>query len=152
MRKVPFASVPFMLKRDTFWKQIHYSARKRNGKKNGTDQPQGGKAAAAKSAKANKVRFKKKAPKSETSDTSDTDEDGDKIVWYITQSLYGMKQSGRNWYERIRQWLINYGFEPSHADPCVFQKQTSKGKFELPLLSNRSSSKPNLVRNATSIN
>ena len=31
------------------------------------------------------------------------------------------------------------------------KKQTSKGKFELPLLSNRSSSKPNLVRNTPSI-
>lgn len=32
------------------------------------------------------------------------------------------------------------------------KKQTSKGKFELPLLSNRSSSKPNLVRNTQSVN
>ena len=31
------------------------------------------------------------------------------------------------------------------------KKQSSKGKFELPLLSNRSNSKPNLVRNTPSV-
>ena len=25
------------------------------------------------------------------------DEDGDRVAWFITQSLYGMKQAGRNW-------------------------------------------------------
>ena len=58
----------------------------------------------------------------------DIDEDGDEIVWLITRSLYGMKQSGRNWYLRLRAWLTDeQGFEPSQADPCVFLKKTANG-------------------------
>ena len=47
---------------------------------------------------------------------------GDEVVWLITRSLYGMKQSGRNWYMRLRRWLLNYGFTAGSADPCVFTK------------------------------
>ena len=58
----------------------------------------------------------------------DIDEDGDAIVWFITRSLYGMKQSGRNWYFRLREWLEKQqGFTPSSADPCVYYKKTAKG-------------------------
>ena len=62
----------------------------------------------------------------------DTDADGDEIVWLITRSLYGMKQSGRNWYLRLRTWLTDkQGFEPSYADPCVFLKKTANGMIML---------------------
>ena len=60
------------------------------------------------------------------------DEDGDSVVWLITRSLYGMKQSGRNWFLRLRDWLVNdQGFEPSSADPCVYYKKTKAGAIIL---------------------
>lgn len=55
------------------------------------------------------------------------DADGDEVVWHLTRSLYGMVQSGRNWYMRLREWLAQYGFVASDADPCVYTKQTAKG-------------------------
>ena len=61
------------------------------------------------------------------------DEDGDEVVWLITRSLYGMKQAGRNWYFRLRQWLVDYGFAPSTADPCVFHMKTAVGFITLGL-------------------
>ena len=56
------------------------------------------------------------------------DEDGDRVVWLITRSLYGMKQAGRNWYFALRDWLVKeQGFAPGSADPCVFHKETPDG-------------------------
>ena len=38
----------------------------------------------------------------------------------------------RNWYLRLRAWLTDeQGFEPSHADPCVFLKKTASGVIML---------------------
>ena len=61
----------------------------------------------------------------------DRDTDGNEIVWHLTRSLYGMVQSGRNWYLRLREWLIAHGFEPSFADPCVYTKATEHGRLIL---------------------
>ena len=58
-------------------------------------------------------------------------ENGNDVVWLITRSLYGMVQSGRNWFMRLRQWLVDDGFEESFADPCVFHKNTDNGFITL---------------------
>ena len=55
------------------------------------------------------------------------DKDGNEVCWLVTRSLYGMVQSGRNWYYRLREWLVSHGFEPSFADPCVYKKKTAAG-------------------------
>ena len=56
------------------------------------------------------------------------DADGNRVVWLITRSLYGMKQSGRNWFLRLRTWLVEeQGFRPSSADPCVYYRKTGNG-------------------------
>lgn len=34
-------------------------------------------------------------------------------------SLYGLKQSSRNWNKEIDQWVRAYGFEPNPADSCI---------------------------------
>ena len=58
----------------------------------------------------------------------DVDENGERVVWLIKRSLYGMKQSGRNWYMHLRAWLVDeQGFKPGSADPCCFYKQTEHG-------------------------
>ena len=60
------------------------------------------------------------------------DEDGDRVAWFITQSLYGMKQAGRNWFLHLRDWLVNsMGFTAGTADPCVFHKVTPNGEIIL---------------------
>ena len=41
-------------------------------------------------------------------------------VWQLCQTLYGLRQSGRVWYQKLRDALLELGFKPSAADPCVF--------------------------------
>jgi len=41
-------------------------------------------------------------------------------VWKLYQTLYGLRQSGRVWYQKLRDALLELGFKPSAADPCVF--------------------------------
>ena len=41
-------------------------------------------------------------------------------VWQLCQTLYGLRQSGRVWYQKPRDALLELGFNPSAADPCVF--------------------------------
>ena len=48
--------------------------------------------------------------------------DGEKLVCKLNKSLYGLKQSGRNWNETIHDYLSKEGFVQSLADPCVYRK------------------------------
>jgi len=41
----------------------------------------------------------------------------------LLQSLYGLKQSAREWYLRCSKVLKDMGFRPTHADPCVFVRK-----------------------------
>ena len=44
-------------------------------------------------------------------------------VLKILKSLYGLKQSGRNWYERLRIFLLEKGYRTDPICPCVFIKR-----------------------------
>ena len=44
------------------------------------------------------------------------------LVCKLNKSLYGLKQSSRNWYKEIDSWLKQYGMLPSTADPCVYTR------------------------------
>ncbi|XP_060542666.1 uncharacterized protein LOC117676053 [Pantherophis guttatus] len=44
-------------------------------------------------------------------------------VWLLNKSLYGLKQSGKRWYECLTKSLREMGFLPSSADECVFVKE-----------------------------
>lgn len=44
----------------------------------------------------------------------------------IKRSLYGLKQSGRMWYQRLSAFLIKNGFKTSEIAPCVFIKRRGK--------------------------
>ena len=46
-------------------------------------------------------------------------------VLHLLRGLPGLKQSCRNWYKRIREWLVEHGFEPSANDPCIFCHKTT---------------------------
>ena len=46
---------------------------------------------------------------------------GQPVAVKLIKTLYGLKQSGREWYEVLYRWLITYGFTSSNSDPCVFR-------------------------------
>ena len=45
----------------------------------------------------------------------------------LQRSLYGLKQSGRMWYNRLSEYLINEGYINDAICPCVFIKKTKSG-------------------------
>ena len=45
----------------------------------------------------------------------------------LRRSLYGLKQSGRMWYNRLSDYLINVGFKNNQISPCVFIKRSFSG-------------------------
>ena len=45
----------------------------------------------------------------------------------LKRSLYGLKQSGRMWYNRLSEYLIGKGYKNDELCPCVFIKRTSSG-------------------------
>ena len=45
----------------------------------------------------------------------------------LNRALYGLKQSGRMWYNRLSEYLITKGYVNNPICPCVFIKKTTKG-------------------------
>jgi hypothetical protein len=45
----------------------------------------------------------------------------------LVKSLYGLKQSGRMWYNRLKEFLLNKGYSNSDDCPCVFIRKSSTG-------------------------
>ena len=50
------------------------------------------------------------------------DENGNKLVLKLKKSLYGLKQSGRNWNNTLDSFLKEQGFKQSVNDPCFYTK------------------------------
>ena len=42
----------------------------------------------------------------------------------LQRSLYGLKQSGRMWYNRLSEYLIKEGYTNDAICPCIFIKKT----------------------------
>jgi hypothetical protein len=55
-----------------------------------------------------------------------TGNDGEHFVYKSNKSLYGLKQSGRNWNSVLHSYLIREGFTQSQADNCVYTRVTDK--------------------------
>ncbi len=53
-------------------------------------------------------------------------ENNEKLVYKLNKSLYGLKQSGRNWNSVLNDELIEIGFKQSLADPCMYVKHDGK--------------------------
>ena len=45
----------------------------------------------------------------------------------LRRSLYGLKQSGRMWYNRLSKYLLKEGYVNNVICPCVFIKRTKLG-------------------------
>ena len=54
--------------------------------------------------------------------TNDTN--GNMLVWRLKKSLYGLKQSGRNWNFVLTDFFESMGFKQSNVDACLFIKST----------------------------
>jgi hypothetical protein len=53
----------------------------------------------------------------------------DGMVCHLKKSLYGLKQSPRNWYLLISAFIINeMGFHATVSDPCLFWKKSRTGQ------------------------
>ena len=50
-------------------------------------------------------------------------ENNKQLVWKLNKSLYGLKQSGRNWQNVLSDFLKEIQFVQSNADACVFIKR-----------------------------
>jgi hypothetical protein len=47
----------------------------------------------------------------------------------LIKSLYGLKQSGRMWYDRLKEFLLNKCYSNSGDCPCVFIRRSSTGFY-----------------------
>ena len=52
---------------------------------------------------------------------------GEKLVYKLKKSIYGLKQSGRNWNKLLHDHLSNNDFVQNSADYCVYKKTTPNG-------------------------
>ena len=44
----------------------------------------------------------------------------------IMKSLYGLKQSGRSWYQRFKNEMLAMNFQNDDIAPCIFIKKMDK--------------------------
>ena len=61
---------------------------------------------------------------------------GEKQVYKLRKSLYGLKQSGRNWNNMLHEYLLGENFTQSLADPCVYTRYSSTNECTIDLFNN----------------
>ena len=60
-------------------------------------------------------------------ETPNSDEN-ERLVYKLNKSLYGLKQSGRNWNMLLHKCLIENNFTQSSVDHCVYRKEVGEKK------------------------
>ena len=50
-------------------------------------------------------------------------------VCLLNKSLYGLKQSPRQWYKRFDSFMLDHGYSRSKYDSCVYHRKSSDGSF-----------------------
>lgn len=55
-------------------------------------------------------------------------------VCLLKKSLYGLKQSPRQWYKRFDNFMLSSGYQRSKYDNCVYLRKTSEGDYVYLLL------------------
>jgi len=56
------------------------------------------------------------------------------LVCRLKKSLYGLKQSPRQWYKRFDSYMIQIGYKSCEYDCCVYVKSLDDGSFIFMLL------------------
>ena len=51
---------------------------------------------------------------------SGKDNESRAYVLKLKKSLYGLKQASLNWFQKLKQGLMDQGFTPSEIDPCLY--------------------------------
>ena len=50
-------------------------------------------------------------------------------VCLLNKSLYGLKQSPRQWYKRFDSFMLDHGYSRSKYDSCVYHRKSLEGSF-----------------------
>ena len=58
-------------------------------------------------------------------------EDGGQLVYKLKKSIYGLKQSGRNWNRVLHDHICSDGFVQNPVDHCVYKKSTDEGAIHV---------------------
>ena len=58
----------------------------------------------------------------------EVDDDGNPLVGKLIKSLYGLRQSGREWYKTLKEYLESIGFTSLKSDSCTFYRIDPKTK------------------------
>ena len=51
------------------------------------------------------------------------------MICKLKKSLYGLKQSPRQWYKRFDSFIRGKRYTRSHYDPCVYYNKLSGGEY-----------------------
>lgn len=57
---------------------------------------------------------------------NDLRKNGNKKICKLQKAIYGLKQSGREWYEKLDNTLQKLGFQTSQAEPCIYTLSTGR--------------------------
>ena len=49
------------------------------------------------------------------------------MVYKLSKTLYGLKQSLRAWYKKIDEYFVSQNLKKSHADPNIYVLRSSNG-------------------------
>ena len=52
--------------------------------------------------------------------------DGEKLVYRLNKSIYGLKQAANNWYKELTNFLLIQGFTRSRNDHCLFARSDAQ--------------------------
>ncbi len=50
----------------------------------------------------------------------DTKNESKRYILKLNKTLYGLKQASQNWFEQLKQGLIDRGFHPSAINSCLY--------------------------------
>lgn len=77
------------------------------------------------------------------------------MVWRLKKAIYGLKQSGRCWNEKLHDILTTLGLTQSKSDPCIYSLKNKTGQIlivavyvdDLLIFTNQKGLRENLKKN-----